>query len=205
MPHSGVNLVCLLTRMDNLRRHIEQFVDISEDEWNFFASKFQYVEVPKKELLLKVGEIENYLSFIESGIIRFFVPGIENDITFVFAFDGWFVSAYDSFIAQQPAVYAVETLTNVSLYRITYTDLQEVYKETHFGNLIGRLASEQLFLYKTKRELSLLKDSAEERYLNLFKEYPHFLKHIPQKYLASFIGITPQALSRIRKRIYKFS
>lgn len=187
--------------MNNLRNHIEQFVKISDEEWNFFASKFEYKEFAKKETLLRVGKVENYLSFIESGIIRFFIPGEENDLTFVFAFDGWFVSAYDSFITQQPSTYEVETLKKTKLYRISFQDLQCVYKETSFGNLIGRMASEQLFLYKTKRELSLLKDSAEQRYLNLFSEHPHFLEHIPQKYLASFIGITPQALSRIRKRI----
>lgn len=184
-----------------LRQHIEQFTKISDEEWNFFSSKFEYREFGKKQTLLNVGQVENYLSFIESGIIRFFIPGIENDITFVFAFDGWFVSAYDSFITQEPATYQLETLTRTTLFRISYNDLQTVYRETSFGNLIGRMASEKLFLYKTKRELSLLKDSAEERYLNLFKEFPHFLQHIPQKYLASFIGVTPQALSRIRKRI----
>lgn len=188
--------------MENLKEHITQFVDIPEDEWSFFASKFEYVEASKKELLLREGKVENYLSFIETGIARFFIPGEKSDITFVFAFDGWFMSAYDSFITRQPSIYAVETLTATTLYRISHADLQEVYLKTSFGNLIGRMASEQLFLYKTKRELSLLKDSAEERYLDLFKEYPHFLKHIPQKYLASFIGITPQAFSRIRKRIF---
>ena len=69
------------------------------------------------------------------------------------------------------------------------------------GNKIGRHASEDLYLKKAKRELSLLNDTAEQRYLNLFTEQPHMLKHIPLKYIASYIGITPQALSRIRKRI----
>ncbi len=187
--------------MEKLRQNIEKFTKVTNEEWKFFASKFCYAEFSKKETLLKLGKTENYLSFLESGIIRFFIPGEENDLTFVFAFDGWFVSAYDSFITQQPATYEVETLTDCKLYRISYEDLQDVYQQTQFGNLIGRMAGEQLFLYKTKRELSLLKDTAEQRYLNLFTEQPHFLQHIPQKYLASFIGITPQALSRIRKRI----
>lgn len=143
------------------------------------------------------------MSFIESGTVRFFIPGVENDLTFVFAFDGWFVSAYDSFITRQSATYEVETLTETKLYRISYDNLQVVYRETSFGNLIGRMASEYLFLYKTQRELSLLQKSAQERYLDLLTEQPHLIKNIPLKYLASYIGITPQALSRIRKRISK--
>jgi hypothetical protein len=84
---------------------------------------------------------------------------------------------------------------------LTYNDLQTIYAETDIGNTIGRLASEDLFKKKSKRILSLLTQSAENRYWNLFTEQPHLLKLIPLKYIASYIGITPQALSRIRKRI----
>jgi hypothetical protein len=87
------------------------------------------------------------------------------------------------------------------MLRISYSDLQDVYKNSSVGNLIGRRASEVLFVLKTQREISLLKLNAEERYLQLLKEQPHLIQNIPQKYLASYIGITPQALSRIRKRI----
>lgn len=79
--------------------------------------------------------------------------------------------------------------------------MQEIYKETQIGNTIGRQASEELFLKKSQRELSLLNETAEQRYLKLFSEQPELIKEIPLKYIASYIGITPQALSRIRKRI----
>ena len=79
--------------------------------------------------------------------------------------------------------------------------LEIIYDKTEIGNTIGRLASEDLFMKKSKRELSLLIQSAEERYLNLFTEQPELLQFIPLKYIASYIGVTPQALSRIRKRI----
>jgi hypothetical protein len=79
--------------------------------------------------------------------------------------------------------------------------LQEVYKKTTIGNLIGRLTAERLFLIKSKREQNLLNLSAEERYIRLFKERPELLKIIPLKYISSYIGVTAQALSRIRKRV----
>ena len=87
------------------------------------------------------------------------------------------------------------------MWRISVKDLQEVYKETENGNLIGRRMAENMFLIKSKREISLLNKTAEERYLDLFSERPKLLKQIPLKYIASYIGVTPQALSRIRKRI----
>jgi len=85
---------------------------------------------------------------------------------------------------------------------MSYDGLQTVYRETKIGNSIGRWAAEDQFLKKTERELSLLNDTAEQRYLRLFSEQPKLIEKIPLKYIASYIGITPQALSRIRRRIY---
>jgi CRP-like cAMP-binding protein len=187
--------------MEHIRSFLETMVTLNENDWQIFSSKLIRHEFPKKTILLKVGKVENYLSFIEKGIIRFYIPKDTNDITFVFAFENSFVSAYDSFLLQIPAHYNVETLTNTVLWRMTHKDLQDIYKETEFGNILGRIASEQLFLINTKREYSFLNESAEQRYLNLFAEQPHLIKFMPLKYLASYIGITPQALSRIRRRI----
>jgi CRP-like cAMP-binding protein len=111
------------------------------------------------------------------------------------------VSAYDFFLTQEPSTYQLETLTDTILWSVSYNDLEIIYDQTEIGNTIGRLASEDLFMKKSKRELSLLIQSAQERYLNLFTEQPELLQFIPLKYIASYIGVTPQALSRIRKRI----
>lgn len=92
-------------------------------------------------------------------------------------------------------------MTETILWQISNKDLQEVYKRTKNGNIIGRKMAENMYLIKSKRELSLLSKTAEERYLNLFSDRPELLKQIPLKYIASYIGVTPQALSRIRKRI----
>lgn len=135
------------------------------------------------------------------GIVRYYIPKLENELTFTFVFSNSFVSGYDSFLTRKPSTFHIETLTNTILWRLSYIDLQTIYNETKIGNLIGRQASESLFLKKSKRELSLLNETAEQRYLNLFTEQPHLIQQIPLKYIASYIGVTPQALSRIRKRI----
>lgn len=187
--------------MQKIREYFEQITPLSEEEWQLFASKLTRREFPKKTLLLKLGQKENYLSFIETGVVRFFIPKEENDLTFGFSFANGFVSAYDFFLTQTSSTYQLETLTDTILWRISYQDLQTIYQETVVGNIIGRFASEDLFLKKSKRELSLLNDTAEQRYLKLFIEQPHLIQQIPLKYLSSYIGITPQALSRIRRRI----
>ena len=174
---------------------------MTEKDWQIFSSKLIRKELPKKHLLLKAGHTEKYLSFVEKGIIRFYIPKEENDLTFTFIFENAFVSAYESFLTKQPTTYNVETLTQTTIWRLSFDDLQTVYQETEIGSTIGRKSAENLFLKKSKRELSLLTQTAEQRYLDLFTEQAHLLKLIPLKYIASYIGITPQALSRIRKRI----
>lgn len=187
--------------MIEIKKHFEKLVDISEKDWELFSSKLVRREFSKKSILLRVGQKENYLSFVEKGIIRFCIPSEFEDLTFGFVFAKNFVSAYDFFLTQKPSMYNLETITETVLWSISYEDLQKIYVESEIGNTIGRLASEDLFLKKSKRELSLLTETAEQRYLNLFSEQPHLLKQIPLKYISSYIGITPQSLSRIRKRI----
>ncbi|WP_300602076.1 Crp/Fnr family transcriptional regulator [Niabella sp.] len=188
--------------MEQIRKLFEQKAPLSDTDWAFFASKLVRQPFSKKVRLLKAGQTERHLSFIEKGAIRFYMDRGEGEVTFSFAFANGFVSGYDSFLTQLPSLYHIETLTEVVLWQLTYEDLQQVYRQTTIGNAIGRYAGEELFLKKSRRELSLLNETAEQRYLKLFTEQPELLQKIPLKYIASYIGITPQALSRIRRRIY---
>ncbi len=189
--------------MEQIRQNFEQAIQqkISDEEWTIFSSKLSYEEFPKKHVVLRTGQVEDYLSFVATGIVRYYIPKLENDVTFTFVFDHSFISGYDSFLTRKPSTYHIETLTKTTLWRLKYTDLQSIYNDTKIGNLIGRQASEELFLKKSKRELSLLNETAEERYRNLFTEQPRLIQQVPLKYIASYIGVTPQALSRIRKRM----
>ena len=187
--------------MDEIRKFLDKLAPLSDSDWDVFASKLVKEKFKKKTVLLKIGQTENHLSFIAEGSTRIYIPKEDNDLTFGFVFENEFITAYDSFLEQAPSQYQIETLTDTILWRITYEDLQEVYKKTSNGNAIGRKMAENQFLTKSKRELSLLNKTAEERYLDLFSNRPKLLQEIPLKYISSYIGVTPQALSRIRKRI----
>ena len=189
--------------MEQLKLYLDKITSISNSDWSFFISKLQRKIITKKSVFLKLNQIENHISFIESGIVRLFIPkdNPEKEITFGFSFKNQFVSAYDSFLTQSPSNYQLQALTETSVLSISYKDLQSVYKSTQIGNFIGRLTAEDLFLIKSKREQNLLNLNAEQRYLKLFKERPELLKSVPLKYVSSYIGVTAQALSRIRKRL----
>ena len=189
--------------MHQIKLYLDKIASISSSDWNFFISKLHRRIITKKSVFIKVNQIENHISFIESGIVRLFIPkdNPEKEITFGFCFKNQFVSAYDSFLTQSPSNYQLQALTETVMLSISYKDLQSVYKSTQIGNLIGRLTAEDLFLIKSKREQDLLNLNAEQRYLKLFKERPELLKSVPLKYISSYIGVTAQALSRIRKRL----
>ncbi|WP_430615395.1 Crp/Fnr family transcriptional regulator [Flavobacterium sp. JP2137] len=190
-----------MERLRQIRENLEKWHPIPDADWLFFAQKLVEVRLAKKALLLECGQVEGYLSFVESGLVRLVIPDQGAGQTFGFVTEGEFLCAYDSFVWQSPSDYQVETLTEVVLWRLNFADLQQIYRETTVGNTLGRRIAEGLFLNKSKRERSLLVDTAAQRYERLFVEKPQWIQRIPLKYLASYIGISPQALSRIRRRI----
>jgi CRP-like cAMP-binding protein len=187
--------------VERLRKKLEEKVTISESEWKFIASKLEIKTYKKKEFLISTSAIENKIYFILEGVFRLFIDLPEKDITVDFGFPNNFISSYSSFLTQNPSVSCIQSLTKSKVIYITREDLHEIYEQTKVGESIGRIFAEEFFRYKSKRELSFLIDSPTDRYLNLVKEQQQLIQQIPQKYLASYIGITPQALSRIRGKI----
>ncbi|ANH82398.1 CarD family transcriptional regulator [Niabella ginsenosidivorans] len=187
--------------MGYIREFYERFIKLEEPEWRFIAAHFQKQVFQKQEHIIDLGETENYLSFIESGLVRFYIPGDEREWTFHFNFHKEFTGAYDSFLTRTPATYRLQALSETMLWRISYEDLQEVYTHTRAGNFLGRFIAERMFLTCARRTIDLVRYNATERYLQLLKEEPRVLQQVPLKYVASYIGITPQALSRIRRQI----
>lgn len=187
--------------MERLREILEEKVTISENEWKFIASKLDVRTFKKKDFLIISNAVENKIYFILEGVFRMFIELPDKDITVDFGFPNNFISSYSSFLTQTPSVSCIQSLTKSKVIFITRDDLQEIYEQTKVGQSIGRIFAEEFFRYKSKRELSFLMESPTDRYLNLVKEQQQLIQEIPQKYLASYIGITPQALSRIRGKI----
>jgi CRP-like cAMP-binding protein len=180
---------------------LTQLHPLEEHERSVIGLKFCKEAIRKNAFILREGQIENYLYFIEEGVLRAWIGKNETEKTFEFSFENTLYSAYVSFLTRLPSEFNVQSITDMVIWRINYDDLQEIYKTIHASQVIGRLAAENLYAEKCKRELALLMQSAEERYTALFTEQPRLIMEIPLQYIASYIGITPQALSRIRKRI----
>lgn len=187
--------------MEFIKTFLEELAPVSDRDWLMFSQTLNKTVYKKNDVILEAGAVEEKLSFLESGIVRFYIKRQREDLTFSFTFRNSFVSAYDSFLTRSPSMYSVAAISDCILWQLTFDDLQDLYTRTSIGNAIGRKIAEELYVAKTKRELALLRDDAKTRYLTLLAEQQDLFRHIPLKYLASYIGVKPQSLSRIRRQI----
>lgn len=185
-----------------IKQLFKNLVSISEVDWVTFSGKLHFKRFDKKSRISHPGRVEDQLYFLADGVVRFIVFNGEKESTTDFAFSGQFFSSYSSFITRQPGIFEIRPVTRtVDCFYITWQDLQEIYTTTSCGEKIGRMAAEQQFIKKSAREVSLLNEHPKENYLKLLEEQPKLVQEIPLKHLASYLGIAPETLSRIRRSI----
>jgi len=168
--------------------------------WQKYSHLFKRVEVKAKTVLLEEGKISKQAWYIEKGCIRSWFNNKGKDITFQFFFEGEGVSSVESFRTNQPSLFTVETIEPSVLFNITKTNFQEIIDSEP---AIKKEVEEQTFrrlVFYQRLFLSRIKNNPRERYEELLQQRPEILKRVPQHYIASYLGITPVSLSRIRNR-----
>lgn len=169
-------------------------------EWDKFKSLFKRKEIPAKTILLQEGEISKKAYLVEKGCVRSWFNNNGKDITFQFFFEGETVSSIESFRANQPSVFNLESIEPCIVRTISKKDFEfilnnsQVIKEEIEEHIFRRL------LFYQKLFLSRIKDNPQKRYEELVKQRPEILQRVPQHYIASYLGITAVSLSRIRNR-----
>ncbi len=134
-------------------------------------------------------------------MLRHYINDNGKELTIHFSEENTFVCDYNSFITQTKSEKTIEALENTELYVISFQHLQQFYKNIQFGDRFGRLLLEKVFISAVQHIISIHRDTVEQRYLNFIRTFKHLQQRIPQFYIASFIGVTPQSLSRIRRRL----
>ena len=184
-----------------LHHSINQFIDTSDKEKALLERAFTYKKVPKKFRLVDYGQVSKELYFINKGIIRLFYPKEGEEITGFLFKENLFSSSYDSFLTQMPSLQILETLEDCELLIITKESLNQLYEQMPAMHIFTRKVAEQRFINAQRILSSFSLDSPEERYLKFEVANKDLLQRVPQHYIASFLGITPVSLSRIRKRL----
>jgi CRP/FNR family transcriptional regulator, anaerobic regulatory protein len=180
---------------------IKYLVPLNAQEEDAFLKILQITHFKKKEFLLQEGKVCNKITFINNGCMRLFynVDGIENTIQFFFG-DTWYTD-YASFLTNQPSVENLQALENTEVIQFGKEDLNKLCNEYPIFDRVARVMAENAYLSLSQLNKMLTNEEPTERYLNLLKLRPDVVEKIPQHYIASYLGIKPESLSRIRKRI----
>lgn len=187
---------------ESLIQTLRAIVPVSDDEAAWVRQNFSVMRFPARSILVNEGEVNKNLFFVVKGCARIGIncPGGE-DITCYFAQEGGWISIHESFLSGQPSEYFIQTLEDCELLSIDRMGVEEMYRRLENGNLMGRRLMEGLFFAMVQRLTDFYKLSPEERFQNFLVKHPRLATRIPQSCLASYIGIKPQSLSRIKKRM----
>ncbi len=184
-----------------IERSISRFINLEKEEFDFFKTLLTKKNFQKKELILRSGQICRNVYFINSGCLRYFylVDGEEKTAQFFFE-NSWYTD-YESFLSGDPSENFVDVIEDTELLCLEKDSLYKLYSEIPKFERFGRMMAENAYLGIRHRTKTLTNLSAEERYVKLIKERPKIFERIPQYYIASYLNIQPQSLSRIRKKL----
>jgi len=182
---------------------LEQLIDkIKQDKaaWTKLQDLFVETEIATKTILLNEGETANQIFFIKKGCLREWFNKDGKDITFQFFFEGQLVASIESFLSNQPSKFTIESIEPSTTFSITRKNLDQLYRlfpefKEGFQEFIFQRFTNYSHLF-----LSRIKDTPKERYEDLIENHPEIIERVPQHYIASYLGITPISLSRIRNR-----
>lgn len=174
---------------------------LTQDELAELKSCVIVRRLQKGDFLVRAGQVCKYVSFINQGLLRLFYTIDGKDISIGFVGEGEYTSEYESFLTRQPAAQNIDALTDVEVIDLGFEDMQRLYKKYPSFQEFGRKIAEWLFIVLNQRNTALLALSPEDRYRNMIAGDNRLLQQVPQYMLASFIGVTPEHLSRIRKKI----
>lgn len=189
--------------MDNsLKSFLLSYADFSADELEYIANIFKHKTVKKNHHLLKCGDICKDIVFVQTGCLRLYYMKEDVDISVWFAFPQSSAIEIYSFISEQASNYYIQAIEDSDVYYLSKDELNNLYTYQPKMQTMMRNFWEDVIINLLTRFTALQTDSAEKRYTDLLRN-PKYLEKIPQKYLASFIGVTPTSLSRIRKQLAK--
>jgi CRP-like cAMP-binding protein len=187
--------------MDQFIAHIKELAPLSIAAENALQQVFDKKVIAKNEFLLKEGQVCRCLYFLEKGALRGFYNLDGKEITHWFGFEKDFVTSFHSFITQQAAVENIQLLEGSILWRISKEHLTALLYEHHDVERMVRLVYEKYYIRLEERYVNGQFKPASERYDDLLQQSPHIIERVPLGYIASYLGISQETLSRVRARL----
>lgn len=186
----------------SLHKFINSYIQLPSEEINAFEEILTYKKIEKKELIAQNGRVCQKALFVSEGYFRFYhIDTKGNEITSDFYFAPSFITSYTSFITGKPSFVNVQAMNDLEVLEFTKTDLYNLYAKYPKIERLGRLIAESIAISSEEHLFLLLNQTAEMRYKRLLELNPQYVTTIPLQYIASYLGITQETLSRMRKSI----
>lgn len=183
---------------------VKDKVLLSEAEQKLVKTFFSPKKIRKRQYLLQEGNICRHLAFVEKGLLRSYNvddKGIEHMIHF--AWEGWWMADMLSFLSIEPSTYHIDAIEDSELLLISRPDFEEMLLKVPVMERYFRILFQNNIISKERRLISSISNSAEEKFIHLSATNPELIKRIPQQLVASYLGITPETLSRIKNKLNK--
>lgn len=188
--------------MESLRALFVEKLGLDVNHFEAFRAQLKQKNLTKKQHLVQEGSVCNFIGFVSSGALRSYIKNNDGEFNNDFYFDNDFVSAYTSFLTQQPTNCNIEALIDSTIYYISYGKLNDLIARDNAFLKLSKYISDTYFIRKCKRETSFLKNSAAERLEGLSSLYPGIEQRVSQYHIASYLGVKPESLSRIKLLTY---
>ena len=184
--------------------YFEQYLPLEEEEISFLAEVFSEKKVRRRQYILQESDVCKYNTFVVEGCFRmYFVDDSGKEHNLQFAVENWWIGDLASFHSERPSHLNIEALENSVILQIKKEDQLRLFEAFPKFNRIFRVFTENALISLQSRVLHNISSTAEERYLDFMERYPYFFNRISNVQIASYLGVTPEFLSTIRKRLSK--
>jgi CRP-like cAMP-binding protein len=190
-------------KFELIRKNIEKQIVINDDEFNFFSSFLLEKKISKRDLFLKEGEVCNYTGFVNAGCFRTFTRANDgNENVTRFAIEDYWIGDLYSYLTGDVSPYNIEATLDSTVLMIHKNDMEKVYEKVPKFERFFRIIVQRGYIALEKRFSIDLNSSALQKYENLLQKFNDIELRVSQKHIASYLGITPESLSRIKKKAY---
>ena len=186
--------------LQNVSRHIT----LNKDEISYFTGLLSHKEIGRKEFLLQAGAVAKHINFIHSGALKAYYLDIKSDENIIMlAVDDWWITDMYSFTSGSPAMQFISAIEDSKIFQLQKNDFDQLLVKVPAFERFFRILMQNAYVREQLRVIQNLSMPAEERYLNFLKKYPQLVQRVTQKQIASYIGVSPEFLSAMRRRMQK--
>ncbi|WP_420151576.1 Crp/Fnr family transcriptional regulator [Spirosoma sp.] len=187
---------------DTILAHVGQFIQLEPDEADYFTSLLKYKLLRKRQYLVQAGDVCRFDSFVLKGCLRtYFVDDRGSEHVVQFAAETWWTGDLYSFLSGSPAAYNTDALEDSELLQIDQPSLDLLFERVPKFERFFRILTQRAFIAAEQRVINTISLTAEERYRHFIDRYPGLDQRVPQHLIASYLGFSPEFLSRIRKQM----